>query len=425
MTGHLILVDASGFAHRAFHAGNPTYRSDGLPTWAITGFLAMLWRLRGAAQADEPTHAACVFDAPGKTFRHDLYPPYKTNRPARDAELGPQLPYLRHCAETMGFASVEMEGFEADDVIATLAHRANISGLRTTIVSSDKDFCQCVIDGAIHIVDPMQHKRLGVREVMTKFGVPPAQVQEVQAIAGDRVDNIPGADGIGLKGAARMIRRWQNIEGVMAALKPEWAHFTPKERQILKQTGLGALKLFRDLTTLRADAPLRYDIELAVQPIMREHVDQILETLEATKKFEAIFGFSPQIQRVSEKIAGELDWWQRALTTPRLPVPPEPQCGYYQTRLVSGGPWVPARIWRDPEKDFITGQETGMDLLQCLVGTSPKDPVHEWERLARYPIKQDHYEYMRETVRWARVHAPHEPEADPTKPIDWNKVELR
>jgi DNA polymerase-1 len=125
MSKHLLLIDASGFAHRAFYAGAAKYRKDGLPIWAILGFMQMVHSLLArAAKGDAPTHGACVFDAPGRTFRHDRFPDYKGNRPpSRRLELVPQLPYMRHAAEALGLVPVEARGFEADDVIATLANR--------------------------------------------------------------------------------------------------------------------------------------------------------------------------------------------------------------------------------------------------------------------------------------------------------------
>ena len=159
---HLMLVDCSGFAYRSFHSAPAHYHPDhGQPTGAVETFLRLMWGLIGQAQADLPTHAAAVFDARGRTFRQDLFPAYKANRPrARTEELDNQFPMMRGAADLLGMRVLEMAGFEADDLIATLAKKALAKGIRVTIVSSDKDFAQCVVDGSVEIVDPMQNKRV-------------------------------------------------------------------------------------------------------------------------------------------------------------------------------------------------------------------------------------------------------------------------
>lgn len=404
---HILLIDVSGFAHRAFHTGSGQFRSDGLPTWAITGFLAMMWRLLGAAQADQPTHAAAVFDAPGKTFRNDLFGDYKTNRPARALELSAQLPYLRHAATAMGLAVLEKPGFEADDVIATMASRAYDSGSRATIVSSDKDFHQCVIDGHVEIVDPITRKRVKALDVLKKFGVTPPQVPDVQALAGDAIDNIPGIDGMGVKTASVLVRKFRNLEGVTEAAKRR-NPFMSVAHQRAVRAAEQALPLYLALTTLRRDVPIAEEWgALAVQPIMRESVDRLLETLEATARFDAIFGTNRQMERPVDRGANA------------------PQPGYYMTRLVKGGPWVPARIWEEPEVDIVTQELTGAMVQRCTIGTRPEDPLHAWGRLQSNPIKHARYEHMMAVAGWARQHAPAEPEANADKAINWDKVALR
>lgn len=426
MSRHLLLVDASGFAHRAFHAGNPTYRSsDGLPTWAITGFLAMLWRLLGAAQHDQPTHAAAIFDAPGKTFRHDLFPAYKSNRPARDEELKAQMPFLRHAAETMGMAPLELAGYEADDLIATIASRAAALDMRVTIVSSDKDFEQCV-GPLVEIVNPTAHMRITEAEVRRgKFGVAPAQVPDVQALAGDDVDNIPGIDGIGLKSATRMVSSFGSIEGCVAAVRErDKAYFIqPGQRNQLKQPdALERLQLYRTLATLRRDVPIAVSFDdLALKPIMREHVDKMLKVLEASGRFEAIFATTPQMQRVVEKrsIFDIYDWWEEELKVPGQVVPDLPQCGYYERRINPKGVFVPACIWREEELDPITGEETGQQILRCQLGNTPMDPVLEWSRLCKHPITKEKYEFEMADRAWVARHAPDDPKNKPGNPVDF------
>lgn len=414
--GHLLLLDASGFIHRSFHSGNPTYRSDGLPTWAITGFMALCWKLLGAAQHDQPTHAAAVFDAPGKTFRHQLFPAYKSNRPARDQELAPQLPYIRLAAQAMGLVPVEAPGFEADDLLATLAHRAAGQGMRVTVVSSDKDMGQTVQLGLVDVLDPVSHVR-GL-----KFGVEPHQVPDYQALAGDAVDNIPGIDGIGDKSAAALVRLFGTVEEIVAAVKTAPNFFTPNQRVRLKAPGtLERLQLYRTLATLRRDVPLEIGLDdLVLKPIIREAVDAILKKLEATGRFEQIFASAPQMQRVVEPLlAAAEDWWNEELVCPGQPVPDLPQVGCYERRLAKGGVFEPAIIWRESEFDPITGERTGMQILRCQVGEMAADPFHEWPRLCRSPIEQSKYDFEMADRRWATVYATDDPKLKPQKPVDF------
>lgn len=423
---HLLLIDASGFVHRAYHAGAKRYRSDGLPTWAIEGFLGLMWRLLGAAAADAPTHVAAVFDAPGKTFRHDLFCGYKTNRPARAAELSAQMPFMRHAAEAMGMAQIERKGYEADDLLATLAARAGKAGMRVTIVSSDKDMLQLVVAGAVEIVDPVAHARLTEADVRSsrKFGVAPARVPEVQALAGDAVDNIPGIAGIGLKTAAALIRNFQDVEGVVKAARGRSPILSAAQRRVLKDA-LPDLQLYRKLATLRRNVPLRLDLEtLRVRPIERAHLDDFLKVLEASGRIESILGLDPQLARAVEPDPLPLAWWRRELEKPGQQPPDEPQAGFYKRRLVRGGPWVGARIWREPEIDFVTEKPGGRDILQCEVGDRRSDPLAEWPRLCSHPIPEAEYRHRTATAKWTKDYAPHEPEARPDQPINWNRVPL-
>lgn len=421
---HLLLIDISGFIRRAYHTGGNQFRSDGLPTWAITGTMGLLWRLLGSAQHDQPTLAAACFDAPGRTFRNDLFGEYKNNRPARDLELSAQLPFVYHAVEAMGIAQVEAPGFEADDVLATLASRAIAAGIRTTIVSSDKDLMQ-MVGPLVTVVDPKAHMRFTEAEVRgIKFGVEPRQVPDYQALAGDSVDNIPGIDGIGPKSAAPLIRMFNTIEGVVAAVRDGRNNhfFTPGQRVRLKELGvLERLQLYRTLAILRCDVPLEVKLEdLVLRPIMREHVDKILAKLEATGRFEAIFATAPQMQRVVEPLSDEvqMEWWAEELVIAGQTVPDLPQCGYYERRLTPKGVFVPAVVWREDDLDPITGEKTGQQILRCQVGEEPRDPVQEWSRLFRSPITREKYEFEMADRRWAAMHAPSDPKAMPNYPID-------
>ena len=189
---HLYLVDASAYIFRAFHALPPLTRSsDGLPIGAVSGFCNMLFKLLEDLKGDErPTHFACIFDASAHTFRNELYDQYKANRDEPPEELRPQFPLVRRAAEAFAAHAIEMDGFEADDLIATYARQAEAKGARVTIVSSDKDLMQLVTDKIV-MLDTMKNKTMGREEVIEKFGVGPEKVVDVQSLAGDSVDDIP------------------------------------------------------------------------------------------------------------------------------------------------------------------------------------------------------------------------------------------
>ncbi len=213
---HLHLIDGSAFIFRAYHALPPlTRKSDGLPVGAVSGFVNMLQRyVDGNNGADAATHVAVIFDKGSHTFRNDMYDQYKANREAMPEDLRPQIPLTRVATKAFNIACEEMEGFEADDIIATLAHQARDAGGRVTIVSSDKDLMQLVGDG-VEMLDPMKNKRIDSDGVVEKFGVGPDRVVDVQALAGDSVDNVPGAPGIGIKTAALLINEYGDLESLL------------------------------------------------------------------------------------------------------------------------------------------------------------------------------------------------------------------
>lgn len=228
---HLHLVDGSAFIFRAYHALPPlTRKSDGLPIGAVAGFCNMLFKtVEDSTGHDAPTHIAVVFDHSGKTFRNDLFPDYKANRPPAPEDLKPQFPLTRDATRAFNIASIEVAGFEADDIIATLARRADLAGGRVTIISSDKDLMQ-LVGGGVEMLDPMKGKRIGVEGVEAKFGVGPNRVVDVQALAGDSVDNVPGAPGIGIKTAALLINEYGDLETL---LERAGEIKQPKRRQTL------------------------------------------------------------------------------------------------------------------------------------------------------------------------------------------------
>jgi len=255
---HLHLIDGSSFVFRAFHALPPlTRKSDGLPIGAVAGFCNMLYRyVSDDHGADAPTHVAVIFDKGSHTFRNDLYAEYKANREAMPEDLRPQIPLTRDATRAFNIACKELEGFEADDIIATLACQAREAGGRVTIVSSDKDLLQ-LVGGGVEMFDAMKNRRIDVDGVREKFGVDPAHVIDVQALAGDSTDNVPGAPGIGIKTAALLINEYGDLETLLdnAAQIPQ-----PKRRQTLLDYR-EQIELSKKLVTLDCNTPLDFTLD--------------------------------------------------------------------------------------------------------------------------------------------------------------------
>jgi DNA polymerase-1 len=213
---HIFLVDGSSYIFRAYHALPPLNRkSDGLQVNAVLGFCNMLWKLlRDMPEDNRPTHLAIIFDKSEVTFRNKLYPAYKAHRPPAPDDLIPQFPLIREAVRAFDLPCLEQAGFEADDLIATYVRIACERGATATIVSSDKDLMQLVTD-CVTMYDTMKDRRLGIAEVIEKFGVPPEKVVEVQALAGDSTDNVPGVPGIGVKTAAQLIIEYGDLETLL------------------------------------------------------------------------------------------------------------------------------------------------------------------------------------------------------------------
>ena len=255
---HLSLIDGSAFIFRAYHALPPlTRKSDGLPVGAVSGFVNMLWKMvEDNKGPDAPTHVAVVFDKGSHTFRNDLYDQYKANREAMPEDLRPQIPLTRDATRAFNIACLETEGYEADDIIATLARQAREAGGRVTIISSDKDLMQLVGDG-VEMFDAMKNTRIGVEGVEEKFGVPPSKVIDVQALAGDSVDNIPGAPGIGVKTAALLINEYGDLDTLLERAEEIKQ---PKRRQTLIEHA-EQIQLSRQLVTLDQNMDLPFDLD--------------------------------------------------------------------------------------------------------------------------------------------------------------------
>src|ERR1700736_2811439 len=213
---HVFLVDGSSYIFRAYHALPPLNRkSDGLQVNAVLGFCNMLWKLlREMPPDNRPTHLAIVFDKSEVTFRNKLYPEYKAHRPPAPDDLIPQFPLIREAVRAFDLPCLEQAGFEADDLIATYVRLACEVGATATIVSSDKDLMQLVNDCVV-MYDTMKDRKIGIAEVIEKFGVPPDKVIEVQSLIGDSTDNVPGVPGIGVKTAAQLIGEYGDLETLL------------------------------------------------------------------------------------------------------------------------------------------------------------------------------------------------------------------
>ena len=254
---HLYLVDGSGYIFRAYHALPPLTRPDGTPVNAVLGFSNILARfLADLDDGDRPTHLAVVFDAGRTTFRNEIYPDYKAHRPPAPEDLVPQFALIREATKAFNVAALELEGFEADDVIATLAAAARKRGARCTIVSSDKDLMQ-LVGGPVDMMDPVKIRRIGPDEVMEKFGVPPEKVVDVQALMGDSVDNVPGVPGIGQKTAAELINTYGDLDTLLARADEIKQ---PKRRENLTLHA-DLARVSRDLVRLREDVPVDQDFD--------------------------------------------------------------------------------------------------------------------------------------------------------------------
>lgn len=310
---HLHLIDGSAFIFRAYHALPPlTRKSDGLPIGAVSGFCNMLARYvdgNGSGGRDAATHAAVVFDFSARTFRNDLYPLYKAQRPEPPEDLRPQFPLTRDATRAFNLPALELEGFEADDIIATLAREAREAGGRVTILSSDKDLMQ-LIGGGVEMLDPMKNRRIGPDEVVEKFGVGPERVIDVQALSGDSVDNIPGAPGIGAKTAAQLIAEFGDLDALLdrAAEIPQ-----PKRRAAIMDN-IEQIRLSRRLVTLEDRVPLPFGLdELEVRP---PHAEALLE-------FLARMEFRTLSRRVAEKMGVEAPAIPEPVLDPAAQTAPE------------------------------------------------------------------------------------------------------
>ena len=283
---HLCLVDGSGFLFRAFHALPVLTRPDGIPVNAVLGFTNMLLKLLDDLHA---SHVAVIFDSARKSFRNEIFPEYKANRPDPPDELIPQFPLVRDATRAFNVECLERPGFEADDLIATYARQAQADGFEIMIVSSDKDLMQLVSD-RVSMFDALKNRKIGPAEVEEKFGVGPERVVDVQALAGDSTDNVPGVPGIGVKTAAQLIQTYGDLDSLLARASEIKQ---PKRRQSLIEFA-GQARLSRELVRLRDDVPT----DVTVSELRRRNPDpaQLLTFLDEQ-------GFKSVMAKVQHRLA--------------------------------------------------------------------------------------------------------------------------
>ena len=282
----LILIDGSAYIFRAFHALPPMTRSDGTPVNAVFGFTSMVLKLIDDLA---PDHAIIILDAARATFRNEIYPEYKANRGAPPEELVPQFPLFREAAVAMNLPVAEEAGFEADDLIASYARAATAEGMEVVIISSDKDLMQLIRPG-VTMLDPMKQTRIGPDEVVARFGAGPDKVVDIQALAGDSTDNVPGVPGIGIKTAAELINQYGDLDTLLARATEIKQ---PKRRQNLLEYAEMA-RLSRQLVRLREDAPMPVSLaDASCRPYEPETLLAFLRQQE----------FSRLISRVSQQHA--------------------------------------------------------------------------------------------------------------------------
>ncbi len=366
---HLHLIDGSAFIFRAFHALPPlTRKSDGLPIGAVSGFCNMLFKMvEDNTGPDAPTHVAVIFDKGSHTFRNEMYDQYKANRDAMPEELRPQIPLTREATRAFNIACIEKEGYEADDIIATYAREAREAGGRVTIISSDKDLMQ-LVGGGVEMFDAMKNSRLGPDEVEAKFGVGPDKVIDVQALAGDSVDNIPGAPGIGIKTAALLINEYGDLDALLARAEEIKQ---PKRRQTLIDHA-DQIRLSRDLVTLDQNTP---DLEPLDGLDLREPVADDLLSFLAEMEFRTL------TKRIAEKLGAEMP----DIPEPAAPGASSPAVGGADeaalTASIDPGTYETVRdaealqVWIDRihERGYVAvdTETTGLDEMRAgLVGIS-------------------------------------------------------
>ena len=288
-TDHFYLIDGSGYIFRAYYALPPlTRKSDGLPTGAVSGFCSMLFKLLEDSKSSEnlqkPTHFAVIFDSARKTFRNEIYSDYKANRSEAPDDLAPQFEYIRKSVNAFNLPSVELLNYEADDLIATYAEQILSKGAKVTIVSSDKDLMQ-LYKKDVRLFDPMKNKFITTDDIIKKFGVEPKKVIDVQSLAGDSSDNVPGVPGIGVKTAAELINKYGTLEKLL-----DNAHEIKqtKRREKLIENKKKAI-ISKKLVTLKKDTPVEKKIEdFRLKEIDKDKLHKFLREMEFNRLLSSV-----------------------------------------------------------------------------------------------------------------------------------------
>ena len=291
-TDHFYLIDGSGYIFRAYYALPPLSRkSDGLPTGAVSGFCSMLFKLLEDARSDDskhkPTHFAVIFDSARKNFRNEIYSEYKANRAEAPDDLAPQFEYIRKSVKAFNLPSIELINYEADDLIATYAKQITEAGAKVTVISSDKDLMQ-LVSNKVRLFDPMKSRVIGEKEVIEKFGVKPDQVIDVQSLAGDASDNVPGVPGIGIKTAAELINKYKNLEKLLSKASEIPQN---KRRETILANKDKAL-LSKQLVTLKDDVPVKNDpSEFLIKDVDKDKLYEFLREMEFNRILSQAISF--------------------------------------------------------------------------------------------------------------------------------------
>ncbi len=291
-TDHFYLVDGSGYIFRAYYALPPLSRkSDGLPTGAVSGFCSMLFKLLEDVRSDDsknkPTHFAVIFDSARKNFRNEIYSDYKANRAEAPDDLAPQFEYIRKSVEAFNLPSIELLNYEADDLIATYSKQITDTGAKVTVISSDKDLMQ-LVSNKIRLFDPMKSKVIGEKEVFEKFGVKPNQVIDVQSLAGDSSDNIPGVPGIGIKTASELINKYKTLDNLLGKA----SEITQNKRRETLIANKDKALLSKRLVTLKEDVPIKNNPnEFLIKPIDKNKLYNFLREMEFNRLLSQAISF--------------------------------------------------------------------------------------------------------------------------------------
>ena len=291
-TDHFYLIDGSGYIFRAYYALPPLSRkSDGLPTGAVSGFCSMLFKLLEDARSDDsknkPTHFAVIFDSARKNFRNEIYSDYKANRAEAPDDLAPQFEYIRKSVEAFNLPSIELLNYEADDLIATYAKKITAAGAKVTVISSDKDLMQ-LVSKKVRLFDPMKSKEIGEKEVIEKFGVKPEQVIDVQSLAGDSSDNVPGVPGIGIKTAAELINKYKTLENLLNKA----SEIPQNKRRETLLSNKDKATISKQLVTLKDDVPLKNDAaDFIIKDINKDKLYTFLREMEFNRLLSQAISF--------------------------------------------------------------------------------------------------------------------------------------